>query len=295
MVSFAYFHEVERLARGEASSVFQLLIRCYTILNVICRIPFYYTLKTIFLLYLALPQAQGASYLYKYHLQPFLDTHEAEIDANLLRYKGFAYRFVQDRLRTLWGLILESMGQGPPARSATAPEQTDINVGAAPLPSLQDPASGPLQMLGGLWRLYGPTVVAAGTAAFQQTAQATRNAAAGSDGASLLDMAAAALRSQNANARELASPVPYDVASTSSIPVQHGSSSYLPLSGSEADLRARVSQFEEVEVPSDIEGYDVEPNAKQQGRPSSNRRTSWFGWPAAGGSPSPALSTKKSE
>jgi len=284
-------------------------------LNVFCRIPLYYTLKTLFLLYLVLPQTQGASYLYKYHLEPFLDNHEAEIDATLLQYKGFAYRYVQDRLRTLWDLILASMGQTPATRSETAVEP-GINTGAAPLPTLQDPATGPLQMLGGLWRAYGPAIVATGAAAFQQT---TRSAAA-PGGTSFLDMATAAIRpqSQNTDAREvpqrrssgqsvqerrrhleaeLASLAPTDVPynTSTSIPVQHGSSSYLPLSGSEADLRARVSQFEEIEVPSDIEGYDVEPNANKQQRPPSNtgRRTSWFGWP--GGSPSPAISEKKSD
>ncbi|KLO18987.1 hypothetical protein SCHPADRAFT_918858 [Schizopora paradoxa] len=273
---------------------------------IISWIPFYYTLKTLFLLYLALPQTQGASYLYKYHLQPFLDTHEAEIDAKLLRYKGFAYKYIQDRLRMVWDLILTSMGQAPAARPETAGEQPAVNPGAAPPPTLQDPASGPLQMLGGLWRAYGPAIVATGAAAFQQTSQNTRNAAPGT---SFFDMAAAAMQpqSQTADSREAPkrrssgqssrerrrqpeSDIFSDTASVSSIPVQQGSSSYLPLSGSEADLRARVSQFEEVEVPSDIEGYDVEPTSNRQGKPSSSRRTSWFGWPGA----SPT-SSKKSD
>lgn len=266
-------------------------------------------MKTLFLLYLALPQTQGASYLYKFHLQPFLDTHEAEIDATLLRYKGFAYRYIQDRVRTLWDLILASMGQAPAARPEAAAEQPGINPGAAPPPTLQDPASGPLQMLGGLWRAYGPAIVATGAAAFQQTAQTTRNAAAGP---SFLDMATAAMRPQSQNTdvregtqrrssgqssrerrRQPEADTWSDTASSTSIPVQQGSSSYLPLSGSEADLRARVSQFEEVEVPSDIEGYDVEPSINRQRKPSSTRRTSWFGWPGA--SPSPATSAKKSD
>ena len=45
------------------------------------RIPFYYGIKTIFLLYLSLPQTRGASYIYEQHLQPFFHTHEGQIDA----------------------------------------------------------------------------------------------------------------------------------------------------------------------------------------------------------------------
>ena len=46
------------------------------------------------------------------------------------------------------------------------------------------------------------------------------------------------------------------------------------------------SRFEEIEVPSDIEGYDVGANTGD--RPTSAARTSWFGWggPPKGGSES---------
>lgn len=49
----------------------------------LCRLPLYYTIKTIFILYLVLPQTKGASYLYTHHLQPFFNTHEPQIDATL--------------------------------------------------------------------------------------------------------------------------------------------------------------------------------------------------------------------
>jgi receptor expression-enhancing protein 1/2/3/4 len=65
------------------------------------------------------------------------------------------------------------------------------------------------------------------------------------------------------------------------MPYQGGSSGYsrIPESASEQDLRARVSQYEEVEVPSDVEGYDAGPALPR--RPAVNdagRRTSFFGW-----------------
>ena len=52
---------------------------------------------------------------------------------------------------------------------------------------------------------------------------------------------------------------------------------------------SRVPVYEEVEVPSDVEGYDVGPST---GRPGGDvgRQTSWFGW--GGGA---AQSEKKRE
>ncbi|KIJ36896.1 hypothetical protein M422DRAFT_101142, partial [Sphaerobolus stellatus SS14] len=51
------------------------------------RLPFYYPLKTLLLLYLVLPQTQGASYIYAAHVYPFLAARETEIDAQLARVK----------------------------------------------------------------------------------------------------------------------------------------------------------------------------------------------------------------
>ncbi|KAI9846794.1 MAG: hypothetical protein M1837_003643 [Sclerophora amabilis] len=42
--------------------------------------PFYQWIRAFVLLYLVLPQTQGAAYLYQTHIHPFLATHETEID-----------------------------------------------------------------------------------------------------------------------------------------------------------------------------------------------------------------------
>ncbi|EED78795.1 predicted protein, partial [Postia placenta Mad-698-R] len=60
-----------------------------------CRLPFYYPVKTIFLLYLALPQTAGAAYLYHTHLQPFFAAHESQIDSTLAQLKGYIYSSLQ--------------------------------------------------------------------------------------------------------------------------------------------------------------------------------------------------------
>ncbi|KAL1815457.1 hypothetical protein ACET3Z_018031 [Daucus carota] len=49
--------------------------------------PSYYYVKLAFLIWLQLPDTQGAKILYKNHLQPFLKRHEAKID----RVMGLTY------------------------------------------------------------------------------------------------------------------------------------------------------------------------------------------------------------
>ncbi|THH05777.1 hypothetical protein EW145_g4544 [Phellinidium pouzarii] len=254
-------------------------------------LPLYYPMKTIFLLYLSLPQTRGSSYLYINYLEPFLKYHEPEIDATLVKLKARICTFVQGKFHQIWEQIIGSLGHSAqPGASASAD-------GVQP-PSMGDPVSGPTQMLGGLWRTYGPSVVASGATLFTMAkAAAVAQPASGEQGRGrvqgasqpLLDrrrqleaeLSFLPLRSdelQNSSGSESESPV-------TSIPVQHGSSSYLPSSvaGSEADLRARVGQFEEVEVPSDVEGYDVGPSQRRgtpDAPPVATRRTSWFGWGA---------------
>lgn len=47
---------------------------------ILAWVPFYYYFRLMFLLYLVLPQTQGARVLYQTHLHPFLTEHEANID-----------------------------------------------------------------------------------------------------------------------------------------------------------------------------------------------------------------------
>ncbi|KAH8112927.1 TB2/DP1, HVA22 family-domain-containing protein [Phellopilus nigrolimitatus] len=258
-------------------------------------LPLYYPMKTIFLLYLSLPQTRGSSYLYINFLQPFFHYHEADIDAALVKLKTRAYSFVQGKLRSLWEQILGSLGHPvQPGASAAAD--------AAQPPTMSDPVSGPTQLLGGLWRTYGPSVVAQGAslftvasaaAAFQQRPQPGPGAQSQDHGRTVSQTLLERRRKLEA---ELASLPPSDEVNNSSgsdsdspvttIPAQHGSSAYFPASpvGSDADLRARVGQFEEVEVPSDVEGYDLSSAPRRgptEAPPNPTRRTSWFGWGAA--------------
>lgn len=120
------------------------------------RIPFYYPIKTLFLLYLVLPQTQGSTVIYRLHVAPFFALHEHRIDAALGELKTYILNFLQSRLRLVWDSVSSSANAVPPP--ANAPQQ----------PTMSDPVSGPTMMLGGLWRTYGPAIVAGGTALLSQ-------------------------------------------------------------------------------------------------------------------------------
>lgn len=259
----------------------------------ISRIPLYYTMKTLFLLYLALPQTRGSSYLYINHLQPFFHSHETQIDATLASFKAKVYSFIQERLRALWE---QTVGQQQQA--AFNPVGGAADNGAPP--SLNDPVSGPAQLVSSFWRSYGPSIVASGTALLRQTAASANAPAAGQPALrtpppSYLrsDTTQSVLERRRQLEAELAA-LPKDTAAPMHIPMPSASpqlNSSRASSASDINLRERTNsgsgRFEEVEVPSDVEGYDVDDHAGEggyeSGRPGSIKRGSWFGW---GGSPS---------
>lgn len=208
----------------------------------------------LFLLYIALPQTQGASYLYQTQLAPTLRAHESQIDAALAQLRMRVFAFIQARARMLWDYIMAS-ATGPAASSSAGAASSSSTSGGGPTsqqgPPLSDSVSGPTQMLGTLWRTYGPAIVAGGTALLQQRGDASPPRGYDVDGASDGSM------------------MP---------PTQSRTSSAESASG----LRGRVgsgTNFEEVEVPSDAESE----RAGGMRAPAPRRATSggWFGWGAA--------------
>lgn len=146
--------------------------------------------------------------------------------------------------------------------------------------------SGPSGLIANLWNSYGPGIVAGGTALLRQGAV---TAAAASIGAPPPIPPASSKRQNSSQSvldrrrqleAELASLPPTD----SSIPMP----AYQPSrSSSNADLRGRSSsnnmRFEEIDVPSDVEGYDVGESESR----GAGKGNSWFGWG------SPEAKTKK--
>lgn len=225
----------------------------------VLRIPFYYLFKMLFLLYLALPQTQGASYLYQTQLEPILRAHEQQIDAALAQLRARAFTFLQARARMLWDYIVTSASTPQPAPAVAG--------SSAQTPALSDSVSGPTQILGTLWRTYGPAIVAGGTTLLQR--QGVANPGASS-------------RVVDTTATE--SPRGYDVddgPEPAPMPrMQNRTSS----SGSAAGLRERVGsntnigpggRFEEIEVPSDAES---ERPAGSPPAASPRLSSGWFGW-----------------
>lgn len=237
----------------------------------------YYLMKTLFLLYLVLPQTRGSSYIYINHLQPFLHSHESQIDATLASFKARLYAFVQERFRALWDQFVGALGQQQQAQYA--PSTSGVGVGAPP--SLGDPVSGPAQLVAGLWRSYGPGLLASGAVLLSQGAAASGSAVekawrtpAGSQIHLDSSQSTRDHRKRHSKAEPQPEPVP--------IPAASGSFEASSRNSSDSELRARgTGRFEEeVDEPSDAEGYDA--SGKASGSERAAKSTSWFGWGSSG-------------
>ena len=197
------------------------------------------------------------------------------------KLKAKFYTYMQEKIRVMWNALLGSLGQQPPANA------TDT---AAP-PSVGDPVSGPAQLLGGLWQSYGPKIVASGATLFTAASAAAAASQAQRPALNSQPPSQGRIPSSSKDRRrqlesELASLAPSDEYHPNSsgsdedfgrpMPKQHGSSAYSRVS-SDADLRSRGGQYEDVEVPSDVEGYDVGPSTRRPGGDNASQ-TSWFGW-----------------
>jgi len=111
-----------------------------------CRLPFYCEVKTLFFLYLALPQIQvcleptsscnlihchiqGSTYIYMTFLEPFFRQNERELDSGIVTLQLNVLTFLQAKLAALWDLVCsfstkqqQSAGQGNPPVSWLSPD-----------------------------------------------------------------------------------------------------------------------------------------------------------------------------
>lgn len=124
-------------------------------MSLLNRIPFYYLFKTTFLLYLALPQTQGSTYIYTRHLYPFLQAHETEIDQRVVEAKSRLFEWVRIRLRSIW----ERFGGVIPSNTTHTASSGSSDVPPVDTPpTLLAPMTNPLQLALGLWRTYSPAI-----------------------------------------------------------------------------------------------------------------------------------------
>jgi len=125
-------------------------------------IPFYRFLKTIFFVWLALPQTQGATYMYQTHLAPFLTVYEPTIDSYVSQYKIRLYAFVQGQFRILWKHISALIAQHTGVNLNNVDPSASPSTGAAQgthAPFAADHLNQGAQWALGFWRAYGPSII----------------------------------------------------------------------------------------------------------------------------------------
>lgn len=118
----------------------------YSVEWLVSWFPGYWLLKSIFLLWLVAPQTQGATFVFKYMLSPYLAEHEAEIDERLSGINTSLYAMVQDKLGQMLATILPSIPLDQQQQAAGQPGQ------AAPV----NFAAGAML---GLLQQYGPSLL----------------------------------------------------------------------------------------------------------------------------------------
>ncbi|KAH0550987.1 hypothetical protein GP486_007650 [Trichoglossum hirsutum] len=95
------------------------------------RIPFYAWIRLFILLYLVLPQTQGAKLVYIKYIHPFLRDHEAEIEAFLAKSHERARAAGLQYYSQAADAVREFLGMEPrQAQPPTAPPTTAQNTGA---------------------------------------------------------------------------------------------------------------------------------------------------------------------
>ncbi|KAG8990134.1 hypothetical protein FRB90_001886 [Tulasnella sp. 427] len=155
----------------------------YSVEFLISWFPLYHEVKTLFLLFLVLPQTQGSTIIYQKFVLPFLLEHEGIIDHQLSSLQGRFFTIIREQfqnvLQKVFGWQASQMaanvqdgprgiqalgGTGAPLRpgmpsgapSGILPEGYAAGPDGAVPAGMQD-----------LWRTYGPSVMATGAALLQ--------------------------------------------------------------------------------------------------------------------------------
>ncbi|GAA5831643.1 hypothetical protein JCM5353_000990 [Sporobolomyces roseus] len=85
--------------------------------------PFYYEFKTLVILWLVLPQIQGSTYLYQFHLSPFLSSHENDIDhflsSSRSRLRSLGASYVNRLIHSIRDAVLGTQSQSPAQTQGT--------------------------------------------------------------------------------------------------------------------------------------------------------------------------------
>lgn len=248
----------------------------------------YYTVKTIFLLYLALPQTRGSSYLYANHLQPFFHNHETQIDAALASFKARLYAFFQEKARMVYQQVALGMIPGMQPAASAAPPQPE--------------ATGPAALASTLWASFAPSIGAAilGRSPSQAVPAAPHRRAAtlATPGSSTFRNSAAITPELTAEERRKQLQAELDMLEkeTDRVMTDSPGSGYAPLpaasgsvnfrKGGDNTIRGRPSTaqkngFEDL-AEEEMDGYDIgeEQHRMRRSMTVPQKRTSswWGGW-----------------
>ncbi|KAN0121665.1 TB2/DP1, HVA22 family domain containing protein [Russula decolorans] len=142
----------------------------YTTEWLLCWFPFYWEIKTLFLLFLSLPQFEGSTYLYKFYVEPYLAQNESEIDASIASARNETFQFIQSRLSTLWDLLYSLLSRTPVMSKLSPSGATQANGS----PNLGQNAL--FQSVQGLWSAINPPAYSAAATAVSGKYTVSRSA-----------------------------------------------------------------------------------------------------------------------
>jgi len=125
--------------------------------------PFYWEVKTLFLLFLALPQTQGTTWLYQSYLEPFFRKNEHELDQGIFSAQSNTITFAQSKFQAAWEAIWNAINKNPPNGRPGAGAQGQQGPGVpSPDQGYQGQpgaASSPYDTARQLFNAYAPTVL----------------------------------------------------------------------------------------------------------------------------------------
>lgn len=198
----------------------------------------------------------------------------------------------------LWDQAAVAMGQAPSSNTGRELEE-DERVDSAHPPTLANPIGGPMQLASSLWGSYGPSILAGGMALVGAARNAQAQSQSGSSsgrrpGASALTTPPSSrirthTRAAERKRRPESGEVP--VSNIEGLPGGSGTSSRSSSDSIVHTVRRKdhvrsrsgsggSGRFEEVEVPSDVEGYDIGDETQVAHNAAAGRAGGgWFsGW-----------------
>ncbi|KAI0719990.1 TB2/DP1, HVA22 family-domain-containing protein [Cerioporus squamosus] len=125
-------------------------------------VPFYWEVRTVFLLFLSLPQTQGSTWVYQTYLQPFLIKNQADIDASITAVQTNTLVFIQSRIQvfwqTFWDLATKSAASSQAAGAPGARQQPQPASGAG---AGAGAGANYVELARSLWTSYGSSLIGA--------------------------------------------------------------------------------------------------------------------------------------